>query len=81
MQQFIVQPFSGKGGRLKPGKPIAARSERAACDEARRYAEEGTGGAAAIRIDIDDDTGDTVSVKVLEKVGALPENFDETVGA
>ena len=78
-EQFIVQPFSAVRGNIKPGKPIAARDERACRAEANRQASQG--GAAALKIDIDEETGDTVKVTVLERIGALPENFDDTVGA
>jgi len=51
--QYIVQPFVGKNGKLKPGKPVAA----------------GSAGACP------------VGTRVLARFGALPDNFDDNVGA
>jgi len=76
--QYIVQPFVGKNGKLKPGKPVAAGSAGACRAEAERQAVQG--GAAALEIDMDDDLG-PVGTRVLARFGALPDNFDDNVGA
>ena len=60
-------------------KPIGTKTEAACRAEARRQAERG--GAAALRVEIDEDTGQTINVTVLERIGALPDNFDDNVGA
>ena len=79
MDQYLVQPFYPKGKGLVAGQPIATKTAANAVKEAGRIGE--SCGAAALHVNVDDDTGVVIETKVLSRVGRLPENFDDVIGA
>lgn len=78
MDQFVVVPFVGKGKKVRPGKQFNTGTAKAAVTEAERLG--ALCGAAALHIEVDEDCGFTSSVKVIARIGNLPDDFDETVG-
>jgi hypothetical protein len=79
MDQFVVVPFVAKGKGVKASVQFNTKSANSAIAEAECLG--ALCGAAALHIDFDEECGVTRSVKVLARVGNLPEDFDETIGA
>lgn len=75
---YVVQQFERKRGRLVPGTRDAAPSSNGALKRAKAVTAR-VPGAAALKVEADDETGELHAVDVLGEFGEVPEDFRDTL--
>ena len=73
---FVVQAFGMHGKRIVPTTKEQVKTETQALRQAERTAER-KGGAIALQIMVDSETGEVEQSQIVARYGDLPENLDE----
>ena len=73
VETYFLQPFKTHRKRLVPGQRILAKTKHHALSTAE--------GVAVIHVSADDETGEINALCVLERHGAIPEEFEEQIRA
>ncbi len=73
---FVVQAFEMRRKRIVPTTKEQVKGEAQALRQAERTAER-KGGAIALQITVDSETGEVEQTQVVAKYGDLPDNLDE----
>ncbi len=75
---FVVQPFEKRQKKLIPLPKTDARSEEHARHQAEHMAAR-RAGAAVIVLDMDTETGEVSTAKILARFGTVPEDLDQVI--
>ena len=75
---FVVQAFETHRKRIVPTTKEQAKSEMQALRLAERTAER-KGGAVALQITVDTDTGEVERTRLVARYGAVPEDLDQLI--
>ena len=73
---FVVQAFEMRRKRIVPTTKEQVKGEAQALRQAERTAER-NGGAIALQIAVDSETGEVEQTQIVGKYGELPDNLDE----
>ena len=73
---FVVQAFEMRRKRIVPTTKEQVKGEAQALRQAERTAER-KGGAIALQIAVDSETGEVEQTQIVGKYGELPDNLDE----
>ena len=73
---FVVQTFEMRRKRIVPTTKEQVKDEMQALRQAERTAER-KGGAIALQIAIDSETGEVEQTQIVGRYGELPDNLDE----
>ncbi len=73
---FVVQAFGLHRKRIVPTSKEQVKTEAQALRQAERTAER-KGGAIALQIMVDGETGEVEQTQIVARYGDLPENLDE----
>jgi len=77
---FFLQPFKMHRKRLVPGQRLPAKTKHHAPADGIRLGRTAEG-VAVLHVVADDETGEVSSLVVLERHGAIPEEFEEEIRA
>ncbi|KQU50047.1 hypothetical protein ASG72_18780 [Bosea sp. Leaf344] len=80
VETYFLQPFKTHRKRLVPGQRILAKTKHHALSEGARLGRTAEG-VAVIFVSADDETGEVSALEVLERHGAIPEEFEEQIRA
>ena len=76
---FVVQAFEMRRKRIVPTTKEQVKNETQALRQAERTAER-KGGAVAMQITVDSETGEVEGTQIVARYGELPDNLDELMG-
>jgi hypothetical protein len=77
---FVVQAFEMRRNRIVPTTKEQVKNEMQALRQAERTAER-KGGAIALQITVDGETGEVGRTHIVARYGEIPENLDELMSS